>query len=393
LILETACVLLRDLGEDEEFGVAAPAGLTLSGASAKDLRRFVEAQEALLQSAPTMQSAYQLSASGTLGTVFDPQAAVTARLARYLADSEWLGKAGDVTVSRLGSGMSKETYLAERGRAQGSAARLFIRKDSGFSCMLTTVTDEYPLLEILRSFQLPVPEVLLCETDRSICGTPFILIKSVAGSSDPSSWGDEALRGVALQLVEFLARLHSLPLDPILKSKPAWLEPVHMCRSVRGLRATWLQCDFDEPMMEALLDWLEANEPSPAERQVLVHGDAGLHNVLIQDGRIQAVLDWETCHLGNPEEDLLVVRPFLERLMPWPEVVAAYRNYGGQYRDGCNEQFYSLFTLVRITLSLYNIRAALRDRNPMLDTKDAYIGTRYAKRFLVESYKRIIPED
>ncbi len=37
---------------------------------------------------------------------------------------------------------------------------------------------------------------------------------------------------------------------------------------------------------------------------VLVHGDFGPQNVLIQDDRITALLDWEFAHIGQPVEDL-----------------------------------------------------------------------------------------
>ena len=36
----------------------------------------------------------------------------------------------------------------------------------------------------------------------------------------------------------------------------------------------------------------------------LLWGDAGPHNLLVADGRITALLDWELAHLGHPLEDL-----------------------------------------------------------------------------------------
>jgi len=37
---------------------------------------------------------------------------------------------------------------------------------------------------------------------------------------------------------------------------------------------------------------------------VLVHGDFGPQNVLIEDNRITALVDWEFAHIGQPVEDL-----------------------------------------------------------------------------------------
>ena len=58
-----------------------------------------------------------------------------------------------------------------------------------------------------------------------------------------------------------------------------------------------------EPELAFVLGWLRANAPSNAVT-TLVHGDFKPGNVLVADGRVTAVLDWETAHLGDPHEDL-----------------------------------------------------------------------------------------
>jgi aminoglycoside phosphotransferase (APT) family kinase protein len=60
-----------------------------------------------------------------------------------------------------------------------------------------------------------------------------------------------------------------------------------------------------------------------------VHSDAGFHNILVEEGRIRAVLDWEFSHLGEAEEDLAYCRPVVETLMPWDAFVERYRQAGG----------------------------------------------------------------
>jgi aminoglycoside phosphotransferase len=42
----------------------------------------------------------------------------------------------------------------------------------------------------------------------------------------------------------------------------------------------------------------------PGAGGVVVHGDFGPQNLLIDDGRISALVDWEFAHLGDPIEDL-----------------------------------------------------------------------------------------
>ena len=56
-------------------------------------------------------------------------------------------------------------------------------------------------------------------------------------------------------------------------------------------------------MLEWAAEWFRAHAPV-AERISVIHGDFRIGNFLEIDGEIQAFLDWETVHLGDPLEDL-----------------------------------------------------------------------------------------
>lgn len=62
-------------------------------------------------------------------------------------------------------------------------------------------------------------------------------------------------------------------------------------------------------LLGSLLDRLQKIETAavpglPGSGPVIVHGDFGPQNVLIQGGEVRALLDWEFAHLGHPVEDL-----------------------------------------------------------------------------------------
>jgi hypothetical protein len=57
------------------------------------------------------------------------------------------------------------------------------------------------------------------------------------------------------------------------------------------------------PVFEVAFRWLEDHRPSEARRTV-VHGDFRLGNLLVGAAGLEAVLDWELTHLGDPTEDL-----------------------------------------------------------------------------------------
>ncbi len=54
---------------------------------------------------------------------------------------------------------------------------------------------------------------------------------------------------------------------------------------------------------EWALRWLDANRPPPS-RPALVHGDFRMGNLIVRDGELAAVLDWELVHVGEIYEDL-----------------------------------------------------------------------------------------
>ena len=67
-----------------------------------------------------------------------------------------------------------------------------------------------------------------------------------------------------------------------------------------------------EPTLTELIAWLETNAPA-TERVCLVHGAYRTANLLIDDDRVAAVLDWELQVLGDPMYDIACVLSDLNR--------------------------------------------------------------------------------
>ncbi len=67
-----------------------------------------------------------------------------------------------------------------------------------------------------------------------------------------------------------------------------------------------------EPILTDLIAWLEANAPS-SEHVCLVHGAYRTGNLLIDNDRVSAVLDWELQVLGDPMYDVAYVLSDLNR--------------------------------------------------------------------------------
>jgi aminoglycoside phosphotransferase (APT) family kinase protein len=169
-------------------------------------------------------------------------------------------------------------------------------------------TDRALEFEVLRAVEphgLPVPAALWMEADPSSLGRPYFVMERAPGT--PVRRGDDATLGaVARDLGTALARLHAVPIERLGLALPRPADGAAAAREELGrwadrYRSTRLH---PVPLLGALLAWLEVNAPRHEAPVVLLWGDPGPHNVLVADGRVSALLDWELTHLGHPLDDL-----------------------------------------------------------------------------------------
>ncbi len=171
---------------------------------------------------------------------------------------------------------------------------------------------------------VPVPRVRWMETSGDVLGTPFFLMDYVDGIVPPDvmpytfggNWFADApaVRRRELQdaTVDVLARLHSIPDAPgifgfLSEVDPPGDTPLH--RHFGWLKDWYAFAVPDvgrSPLVERALEWLEENFPTDvaATPPVLAWGDSRIGNVLYDDFRPVAVLDWEMATIGPRELDV-----------------------------------------------------------------------------------------
>lgn len=130
--------------------------------------------------------------------------------------------------------------------------------------------------------------------------TPALVVEQLPGESLPQRLLREerfasARAGLAAECGTVLARLHSIP--PSAVSGLSTQDPIERCREALD------RLSASNPAFELALRRLELTRPEPRPLTI-VHGDFRLGNLLIDEGGITAVLDWELVHLGDPLEDL-----------------------------------------------------------------------------------------
>lgn len=231
-------------------------------------------------------------------------------------------------VERIAVGWSHETWLFDAHWIQDDEPKsqgLCLRRDPG-NALLRHFSDlgtQFRVLQCLDGTALPTPRPYWYETDPSILDKPFLVMEKVAGAC-PSPWGsagrvfyaEAAARGkLPESFTAALAALHTLDW----KTAGLSLLGVPAAGKDFALREVQKWCELVElsqqephPILVDLIEWLKANAPD-TKRLALVHGAYRTGNLLIENDKVSAVLDWELEVIGDPMYDVAYVLTHLNR--------------------------------------------------------------------------------
>ncbi|TQK31227.1 phosphotransferase family protein [Arthrobacter sp. SLBN-53] len=171
---------------------------------------------------------------------------------------------------------------------------------------------------------VPVPAVRWIDVGGEVLGTPFFLMDRVPGDVPPDvmpytfggNWFADAPQARRRELqdatVEVLAKLHAIPdaaqrFSFLTEADPPADSPL---RRHFGWLRQWYEFAVADigrsPLVEQALTWLDENFPTDTASgiPVLVWGDSRVGNVLYEDFRPVAVLDWEMATVGPRELDV-----------------------------------------------------------------------------------------
>ncbi len=217
----------------------------------------------------------------------------------------------DVVHVQKGSGNVKYSFRLEYlNMGKRHEEELFLR----LSNQHQSKRREYQALDKLGHTAVPAPKVHCIGEG---IGASFLIMDKVEGVSIGDAWDGmaEAERERAWELfVTTLADIHRLDwreaglgvlglwegehgfADLMLFALKPWAEAISsMPASTSSLR------NFG-----AVYAWLEDHKPS-TEHNVLLHADYHLENVLIHQGKIAAIVDWEGVGIGDPSYDLCLM--------------------------------------------------------------------------------------
>ena len=239
---------------------------------------------------------------------------------------------------------------------------LVLRCDLNAALIGTSVTSEYELLKRLHGAGLRVPRPIYVHAGKYPLGGDFIVVERLPGNVMGDFFTAPTEKDVVLQLADQLANLHTLPPTDFAGCDGLRIASVSadaLADELTKLQANITQHGDDSPIEASACDWLRAHLNDAEPLLGLVHGDIGFHNILIHDGRLTALLDWELSHMGHPAEDLGYCRSAVEGVVDWREFVARYRESGAPPISDAAIDFYTLWVIVRFHALAVRLRSAV----------------------------------
>ncbi|PBC47615.1 MULTISPECIES: phosphotransferase family protein [Rhodococcus] len=219
-------------------------------------------------------------------------------------------------IDQRGEGNSWETYLVTAKWTSGADRRTdtFAVKRQPVSGITGDydVDREVALLEAAARTGMKVPAVIAhrgethgergffaMEKVPGIIPMPNTVSRLIPDTAQRAELGREVARE--------MARLHSV--DPRTMGLSVLGEVPDGADTGRIENDKWAGAyrevaDIPIPVLDLAFAWLDHRSDVVSGRVSLVHNDFRVGNLVVQDGRISGVLDWETAHFSDPTADI-----------------------------------------------------------------------------------------
>jgi aminoglycoside phosphotransferase (APT) family kinase protein len=235
---------------------------------------------------------------------------------------------GRCSQQRL-AGTFHEVYLASSEAHGRHVVRVPVCRSAFFNDLLRV---EAHVASAARDRGIPVPRISMVQM-RADSGPAWChVVEYLPGVPLSHSDDDEAATAALLRhLVRWLRALHAVGGEGFGPVSLAACGASPERRALAGVHRTWpgfvltrleahvaaclAMAAIDRAEREQILSLFSQAEAALAsrERPALLHGDLGGHNVLVADGRIVGLIDWEDSLLGDPLFDFAGLATFHPR--------------------------------------------------------------------------------
>jgi aminoglycoside phosphotransferase (APT) family kinase protein len=208
------------------------------------------------------------------------------------------------SADELTGGASRTSFII----TAASGKKYFLRMDLGNGPLSGTrysLAREYSVLEFLQGKDVPVPGMLGYSAEHDA-----ILMNFVPGhTSYERTSAPEEETVLQRDLIASIVQLQKLDASQL---KALGASGAKLGEAIRQDLAEWAELynrsvSPRNPLIDFCLNWLTSNVPDAGIQPVIVHGDIGPGNFLIDEGRVRALIDWEMVRVGHPLEDLACI--------------------------------------------------------------------------------------
>ena len=208
--------------------------------------------------------------------------------------------------SLIAGGHSNLTY-----KFTDSIGRSYVLRRPPLGHVLPSAHDmgrEHRIISALEKSQVPVPKTYGLCSEEEVNGCSFYIMDFVDGlvphnAQLMSQLKAEHRKSFGAHVIEVLGLLHKTNPDDVglgeLGRKEGYIQ-----RQLKRWASQWEATKTHEiPDMDRALELLHKKLPGQIGASI-VHGDYRPGNMIIRDGKISALLDWELCTLGDPLADV-----------------------------------------------------------------------------------------
>ena len=316
--------------------------------------------------------------------------------------------------SSIASGFSNETFifsLEENDEIKNFVLRL---KPTNYQ-----VFPEYNLklqVDIMRCLHkrgFPAPNVILYESNEDILGSEFYLMDYINGEApsdnppyhmDPEGMVGKAVkedrRKIWTEWIHYLNQIHILDVNDLglteLESKYGKNDPIDIDIEYYQDFLNWGMDGEDNPLCNDVLNWLRENKPKKNNPLSLCWGDSRPGNILYENFKATALLDWEMASYGDPISDvawclavddasslgLTIER--LEGSMDYKEALDIWSSKTGFSQE--NYEYYRIFSLLKFSVIMVRVAKKLVF-NKIMPLESDFYKNNYISNFLKSEFK------
>jgi aminoglycoside phosphotransferase (APT) family kinase protein len=244
---------------------------------------------------------------------------------------------------RLTGGISAGMTALEVEQPDGQTRRLIVRRPAEAALQRNprAAHGEFRLLQMTQALGLATQRPCYLEESGEIFSTPYLVLDYIEGRPE---YAPADLDDFTRQCATHLARIHSVDGSALELS----FLPRHggVCAELAGSCPSSAEPWWSEERIRARLAAIGPRPPG--NRLALLHGDYWPGNLLWQEGRLVAVIDWEDAKLGDPLVDLAISRLDFQWI------------FGMDAMNAFTQHYRSMMALDYSNLPYWDLCAALR---------------------------------